>query len=97
MGMFDSLYDERNNEWQTKAFGCNLSVFRIGDTITADAAGTFQFEILGPCATSASTAEFSYATVREGVLSSIDTEREASFPLLNYSGWVIDHGTRKAV
>lgn len=33
MGMFDSMYDDEDNEWQTKAFECGLDRFREGDPV----------------------------------------------------------------
>lgn len=96
MGMFDSLYDARSNEWQTKAFGCALDTYDIGDRIASDAPGSYQVEILGPCGTT-DVADYSFATIRDGVLSSVNDKREPALLLLNYSGVVIDHATRKAV
>lgn len=96
MGMFDSLIDERDVEWQTKAFSCALDEFRVGDAIPSDSSASFQVEILGPCCTT-DVADFSFATVRDGRLAAINDDRDPTLVLLNYSGVVIDHGARKAV
>ena len=85
--MFDSLYDAQEREWQTKAFDCNLDVYRVGDTIPADCAATYQVEI-GCTEGSWPNYDFidSYATIRDNVLSSIHDSRDESLPLLDYGG-----------
>jgi hypothetical protein len=88
--MFDSLYDVDGREWQTKAFDCNLDEYRVGDTIVGDCPATFQVEILGGEG-SWPNREFidSYATVRNGVLTSAHDRRDITLPLLNYSGHLV--------
>ena len=85
--MFDSFYDEAGHEWQTKAFDRNLDVYRIGDAIPADCPATYQVEILGGAR---DEDVYSLATVRNGVLASINDERDRALPLLNYSGHLIE-------
>lgn len=81
MGMFDSLYDANGNEWQTKAFSCNLVDYRIGDRLSD--AGDYQVEVLGgPRPGSVD----SFATVRAGVLAEVPADRDHSLLLLDYYG-----------
>jgi hypothetical protein len=90
MGMFDSLYDADGREWQTKAFDCNLDVYRIGDTVPADCAATYQVEVMTSDGDWRNrTFTDSLATVRDGVLSTIPDQRDERLPLLNYSGHVV--------
>lgn len=85
MGMFDSLYDEHGTEWQTKAFDRNLDVYHIGDTIVADSRVSFQVEV---CGGRRETFRDTLATIHDGVLASIDDERDPALLLLNYDGHV---------
>lgn len=89
MGMFDSLYDAKSNEWQTKAFDCDLDNYGIGDPIPADGALTFQVEILGE---RDGGFPWSLATVRNGVLEAVDVDRDPTLPLVGYSGGVLEMG-----
>ena len=99
MGMFDSLYKGRD-EWQTKAYHCNLDHYFVGDEMP-DVVGTYygsnapaptdyQVEILGGPANE--NDRDSFATVRNGVLTSIDDTRNSSLPLVNYSGHLTPKG-----
>ena len=83
MGMFDSILDDENNDWQTKAFECLLNEFRVGDPMPDAPFATYQVEVLG-----GDGHEFidSYATVRDGVLATVDTTRDERLPLLDYFG-----------
>lgn len=83
MGMFDSFIDEAGHEWQTKAFERNLDVWMIGDAVPGDGAESYQVEVVG-----GGREDFrdSLATVRGGILASVDDERDPSLPLLAYYG-----------
>ena len=88
MGMFDSLHDAKGNEWQTKAFGRTLDVYRIGDPMPdivfrrpGEPPEPYQLEVLG-----GSPITDGYATVRKGRLASIDTIRDEALPLVSYHG-----------
>jgi hypothetical protein len=84
MGMFDSLYDAHNVEWQTKAYRCVLAVFRVGDPMPDDVAfDTYQVEVLGGRDTGFTD---SFATVRDGVLASVPDPRDEALPLVDYHG-----------
>lgn len=83
--MFDSLRDADGDEWQTKAFTCDLDTYRIGDAITSEPPLTYQVKVLG------GSPEFihSYATVQNGVLASVPVPRDQHLPLLDYGGgWI---------
>ena len=90
--MFDSLMNADGQEWQTKAFDCNLDVYSIGDTIPADTAMTYQVEV---CAGGGSVFDGtrwfkeSLATVRSNILVSVDDARDDSLPLVGFSGGLI--------
>jgi hypothetical protein len=85
MGMFDRLYDERGHDWQTKAFDRNLDRYSIGDPIPCEwGVSTFQVEVLGD--PEPHVFVYSFATVRGGVLTSVNDERDPSLPLLTYGG-----------
>lgn len=86
MGMFDSLYDTEGNEWQTKAFSCNLDRYEAGDKMPASV-DDFQVEVFGgPKRISVD----SHATVRDGILTKVPDERDESLPLMDYHGYVYD-------
>ena len=93
MGMFDSLYDDDNNEWQTKAFDCVLDRFRVADPMPDVCESDYQVEVLGDRKRGSSEREFieSYATIRSGILMSINDPRDESLILRDYGGfWVIN-------
>lgn len=94
MGMFDSFYDTDNSEWQTKAYHCVLAEYKIGDSITGDFPdsypATYQVEVLG--GTDDDPYQDSLATIRDGVVASINDPRDPSLPLLDYSGHLIAEG-----
>lgn len=94
MGMFDSLYDDLGHEWQTKAYYCGLSAYKIGVVIPSDFPEsyptTYQVEILGGEAGRSFTR--SLATVRDGVLESVHDRRDVTLPLINYSGHLTEEG-----
>lgn len=87
VGMFDSLYDRDDNEWQTKAYTRSLDEFRVGDLLPDLLTGEptdYQVDILGgdgPC-------RHSLATVRDNRLVAIDVERDPRLPLVDYGGGV---------
>lgn len=102
MGMFDSLY-KGDEEWQTKAYGCSLICYRVGDEmprmlggyqlgaeLAEPAPDDYQVEVLG--GGSREESRDSFATIRSGVLVSIDDTRDPTLPLADYSGRV-DHWT----
>ena len=81
--MFDSIQDANGDEWQTKAFGCGLDVWKIGGRIRGGPPFTYQVEVLGgprgECIDS-------FATVREGVIEKVPAKRDKNLPLLDYGG-----------
>lgn len=92
MGMFDSLFDTDGDEWQTKAYTCELTCYRIGDTLDASELPgcyptTYQVEVLG-----GPNHGFvdSFATVANGVLVAVPAERNWALPLLDYGGHLIE-------
>ena len=88
MGMFDSLYDSKGNEWQTKAYNCMLETFRVGDPMPDDrreACVTYQVQIFGG-PEDPDEFKHSYATVRDGVLRAVDARRDKTLPLMDYHG-----------
>lgn len=84
MGMFDSLFDTKGNEWQTKAFGCILDRFEIGDRIVS--VGDFQVEV---CGGEDPPFEDSFATIRAGVLAAVPVDRDPQLPLMDYHGYIL--------
>lgn len=84
--MFDSMYDADGNEWQTKAYGCDLASFRVGDALPSPEAASYQVEILG--GPHDSDPIDSYATILHGVLVSINNPRNSSLPMLDYHGYM---------
>ena len=102
MGMFDSLHSDYQhtyeNEWQTKAYSCNLDEYDIGDEMPdIEAYGpiqTYQVEVLGGSG-SWPDREYihSFATVSCGVLAAVPSDRDPSLPLFNYSGHLIEEAS----
>lgn len=88
MGMFDSLYDQRGDEWQTKAFRCLLDRYEIGDELPGPPID-YQVEILGGLIElGEDISRDSYATIRAGTLEIIDVPRDPTLPLRDYfGGW----------
>lgn len=82
MGMFDSFYDEHDNEWQTKAMDCNLDVYRIGDRLT-EPPGDFQMEVIGG---PREITEWAWVTIRSGVVAEVGVDRDPSLVAIGYSG-----------
>lgn len=82
MGMFDSLYDAKDGEWQTKAYANLLQEYEIGDKIDASDA-TYQVEVLGEVE---GEHVYSFATVEKGILIAVPAERNPAMRLRNYSG-----------
>jgi hypothetical protein len=96
MGMFDSFYDADGREWQTKAFDCNLDVWRIGDAFPADGSIAFQVEVIGDA--QGSTFDGTYrtrdalVTVRDNLVAEVPAERDPTLPLIAYSGGLLEMG-----
>ena len=82
MGMFDRIYDERGNEWQTKAFACNLDSYQLGDKMPAPL--DYQVGVLGGGPVNYVD---SFAIVRGGYLAAVPSERDETLPLLTYGGF----------
>ena len=89
MGMFDSFYDADGNEWQTKAFGCNLDRYTSNDNVPASI-DDFQVEVLGGMRGAKS--QDALATIRDRKLSKVPDVRDESLPLMDYHGYIY-HGT----
>lgn len=91
MGMFDSLYDSKGNEWQTKAFGNSLKRYEIGDKILVPT-DDCQVEVLGEL----NELEFinSYATIKARKLVSVHDDRDLALSLIDYHGyfWAVNEG-----
>jgi len=86
--MFDSMYDARGREWQTKAFGRSLHSWRIGDTIESEVP-SFQAKVLGSME---GQSGFTLATVRDSTLVQLPAPRDPSLPLIDYGGGLLDTG-----
>ena len=86
MGMFDSLYDEDDTEWQTKAFERVLAQYNIGDVIDSDFPVTYQVEVIGGKGEGFTR---SNATIFCGVLAEVDVPRDPLLPLIDYSGYPV--------
>ena len=85
MGMFDSFYDAKGNEWQTKALACLLDSYRAGDTVPS-APLTHQMKVIGDHRL---PDPWAYATIRDGCLESVPDKRDIRLPLLDYNGgWI---------
>lgn len=82
MGMFDSLYDAEGHEWQTKALDCTLDRYQIGDDFGPPF--TYQAKVLG--GPRGANSRYAYATIRDGVLVEVPTDRDETLPLLDYHG-----------
>lgn len=82
MGMFDSFYGEDGSEWQTKALGRTLERWDIGEAIPGPPID-YQAEVIGGPRGRA-TADWSFVTIRDGVLASVNDKRDPTLPLLLY-------------
>ena len=92
MGTFDSFYDEEGNEWQTKAFDCNLDDYRCGDLLPS-VIGDYQVEVFGgPDGQEVD----GLAYVNADVLTNVPVERDPSLPLIGYLGDILERGERNA-
>lgn len=96
MGMFDSMYDDQNNEWQTKAFGRQLDRFHVGDAvphpsgIAWPAPPAYQISVFGGAPVHEAQKD-GYATIRKGDLAAVPDERDDSLPLIDYhGGWAAE-------
>lgn len=95
MGMFDSMYDDQNNEWQTKAYDCALDRFREADPmphpkgIAWPAPSAYQVRVFSGSPFHEAQKD-AYATIRNVVLESVPDERDESLPLIDYhGGWAV--------
>lgn len=87
MGMFDSFYDDKGEEWQTKAFDCRLDVFRVDDRVPDVGVQDFQVEIYHYRPAADGWTE-TFATIHSGRVVEVDAARDRSLPLLDsYGGW----------
>jgi hypothetical protein len=89
--MFDRVYDAEDQEWQTKAFKRHLMVYRIGDEAPHERHATFQIQIFGR-AEGAEKDVYSFATVRDGRLASVNEPRDELLPLVDYYGFLSTDG-----
>ncbi|WP_146079390.1 hypothetical protein [Rathayibacter sp. AY2B9] len=87
--MFDSMFDRRGYEWQTKAFGNTLTRWYIGDQITeAPPAAHFQLQVFGG---PTRIGRDGFATIRHGQLISVPARRNGRLPLMSYGGdWLTE-------
>jgi len=85
--MFDSLIDAKGDDWQTKAFECELNTYRIGDAMPGPIPA-YQVEVLGGGGEIGRFID-SLATVRDGVLASIPDVRDEHLALIHYFGGII--------
>lgn len=86
MGMFDSTYDADGHEWQTKAYGCNLTRWHIGDLIDWDHPfDAYQVEVFGGDETHRNGQD-GWATIRDGILVAVPAQRDEDLPLVDYCG-----------
>ena len=86
MGMFDTMFDAKHNDWQTKAFGRSLEQWSVGDVIPGSHPLPFQVEVLGSDIEDDGDFVESFATVRGSVLAEVPAERDDSLPLLGFNG-----------
>lgn len=84
MGMFDSFIDESGHEWQTKAFGCSLERWRVGDAVP-DAPPDCQVEVIGG-GSEWGRFVWSLATIREGRFEGAGEPRKAWLTCIDYTG-----------
>lgn len=97
MGMFDSMYDAQNHEWQTKAFGCVLDRFREGDPVPHPngvawpSPPAYQVKVYGGPRFTEPARGDAFATIADGVLTAIPAERHEHLPLVDYhGGWAVE-------
>ena len=102
MGMYDSLYDDRGHEWQTKAYRCELDRYRIGDKMPRESGGGFyksptdslpdayQVSVVGGAP---GCYEEKWATVLAHVLIQIPVERDPNLLAVDYHGGPAVEGT----
>lgn len=84
MGMFDSFRDDKGGEWQTKAMGRNLDSFRVGEPIPGPPLD-YQMEVIGGPYRH-TVGEWTFVTIRDGLLAKVPAERDETLALWNYSG-----------
>lgn len=79
-GMFDSFIAKDGNDWQTKAFDCQLDEWQIGDK--APEPGDYQVEVIGYLGDE-------FCEVRGGIVRKVPDERDESLPrMYRFGGWL---------
>lgn len=88
MGMFDSLYDEHGNEWQTKAYDCLLGNYSYGDDLPhlGEGVADYQVEVRGSLGSA-------LATVSGNILRALPAPRDTRLPLVGRYGEIKDLGS----
>lgn len=81
MGMFDSFYGARGDEWQTKALGRGLRRYNVGDEVRSPVPDC-QFKVIG----GRGPYPWRFATVRGGRLEAVPVDRDETLPLIDYAG-----------
>lgn len=100
MGMFDSLIID-NLEFQSKAFGNSLEIFKVGDKVLYSSlarvlssrfhVSTVQVECLLARRNGKEVTEDGwFVIVEDGVFVGVSKERDSSVPLISYYGYLID-------
>ncbi|MGQ3384508.1 hypothetical protein [Glutamicibacter sp. TV12E] len=106
MGMFDSLYDSDEREWQTKAYENQLAAYRQGDVLPElehhPDITDYQVEILsGKDVVENGELKHmyldSFATVIGNKLISIHDPRNRNLPRISYSGDLYVSGAEDAL
>jgi len=86
MGMFDSFFDAKGNDWQTKAFGRTLEQWEVGSEIPGAHPLPFQVEVLGGEINAPGDFVESFVTIRDRRVVAVPAERDESLPLLQMGG-----------
>jgi hypothetical protein len=84
MGMYDSIKDTNDHEWQTKALGRGMKVFRIGDEVPVQLEDC-QVKIFGGDGRREDWTD-SLMTIRDFKIVSVDDKRDQDLPLIDYTG-----------
>jgi hypothetical protein len=84
VGMFDSFRDDKGGEWQTKAMGRNLDSFRVGEPVPGPPLD-YQMEVIGG-PRDRQVGDWTFVTIRDGMLAEVPAERDESLALWLYSG-----------
>lgn len=89
MGMFDSLYGTRNDEWQTKALGRSMNRYVIDDPVKL-LLRNCQIEVVGG---PSDRLVHRFATVRNGILTQVPDYRRPELRLVGYYGDLVEDET----